>query len=72
MVASNSPSIKNTEKSGTKWDTIRRREHNQFFFLGGGVKKICIKDFTNYLYINGDIWLRVLNIDKSIMLIYNF
>lgn len=36
MVASNSPSIKNTEKSGTKWDTIRRREHNQFFLGGGG------------------------------------
>lgn len=72
MAASKSQSIKNIEKSGTKWDPIPRREHNPIFFWGGGGKKICIKDFRKYLYINGDIWLRVLNIDKSMMLIYNF
>lgn len=71
MVASDSPSIKNTEKAGQ--NGIQYEGENTInFFWGGGVKKICIKDFTNYLYINGDIWLRVLNIDKSIMLIYNF
>lgn len=49
MVASNSPSIKNTEKSGTKWDTIRRREHNQFFFFGGGGKKDLYKGLYKLL-----------------------